>query len=226
MPRLESSLRSGEPMNLYQWIETQPEVSRNFQEGMIAIARYVAGDIVNAIMVKDNTRRVLDVGGGHGIYSVALCRQYPQLSAVVFDSAQALVTGHKTIEQEQMSGRITLCEGNFITDTLPDGFDLALVFNIVHGLLPEDNITLLRKIKESLNPGGQVIVLEQIHNVAPLPLTNTVSHILSMAYYHLIGGQVYTFENIRDWLEQAGYNDIRRKNILKASSAVISGSVK
>ena len=50
MPRLEESLRTGQPpVNLYTWIEDQPETSRFFQEGMIAITRYVKDDVVNRV---------------------------------------------------------------------------------------------------------------------------------------------------------------------------------
>ncbi len=226
MPNLEESIRSGSPpVNVYEWIEDQPEVSRYFQEGMIALAQYIVGDVVRALPVPDGSTRLLDVGGGHGTYSIALCRQHPGLSAVVFDGAQALVTGRRAVEEAGLSQRVTLHEGDFMTDELPGGFDLALVFNIVHGLLPDGNLDLFRKIKRALNPGGRIVILEQIHGVSPLPITSAITHILSAVFFHLLGGQVYTDDDLRGWLAQAGYTNVQRKNILKAGSAVITGVV-
>lgn len=226
MPRLEESLMSGQPpVHLYEWIEDQPEVSRHFQEGMIAIARYVADDVARAMPPFKSAGRILDIGGGHATYSLALCQRHPELSAVIYDSPQALVTGRENVVKAGLAERIDFLEGNFMTDEMPTGFDVVLVFNIVHGFSPEGNIDLFRKLKPVLNPGGRVVILEQIHGTSPLPLANAFSHILSMTFYHVLGGRVYTYEDIHQWLQMAGYADLRRGNILKASSALISGAL-
>jgi ubiquinone/menaquinone biosynthesis C-methylase UbiE len=222
MPRLPETVLNGGNMDLYQWIEDHPAVSRHFQEGMVQLARFVASDIAKATSISDEAKRVIDVGGGHGEYSIALCKAYPNLSAVIFDSEQALVTGREAVENAQMSERFSFSPGNFMKDDLPDEFDIALIFNIVHGLKPEQNIKLLGSVKSALNPGGQIMILEQVHNISPMPLANTLSHILSIAYYHLIGGQVYTSDQIENWLSQTGFVDIQRKPILKASSILLT----
>jgi ubiquinone/menaquinone biosynthesis C-methylase UbiE len=229
-PKLEESLRTGKPpVNLYHWLESDdPDaaiVSRHFQEGMIAIAKFVANDIAAQLPIPANGGKVLDIGGGHGEYTIALCRKYPQATALIFDGAQALATGNAAIAAAGLQSRIQTQVGNFITDDLPTGFDVALLFNIVHGFTPAENIDLFRKVKGALNPGGQLVVLEQIHGTSPLPVMDGVTHILGMAYYHLLGGQVYTYEDIQGWLTTAGFGDIRRKSILQANSALIMGSL-
>lgn len=226
MPRLEESLYNGEPpVNLYEWIEEQPEVSRHFQEGMIAITRWVKDDVVKRLSLAPNARRLLDIGGGHAMYSVALCQKYPKLSAVVFDGVQALTVGQESIIAEGMAERVTVQVGNFLSDDLGTGYDVALLFNIVHGFTPEANIELFRRIKATLNPGGQLVILEQLPGVAPLPLMDTVVQILSISFFHLLEGQVYTDQEISGWLRQAGFSNIRRKNILKAGSALITAEI-
>ena len=225
LPHLEDSIRSGQPpVHLYEWIETQPEVSRDFQEGMIALAQYVAKEVVQGVEVPQGATRLLDVGGGHGAYSLALCQAHPALNATIFDSPQALVTGRRAVQQASMEPQVTLMAGDFMRDELPGGFDLALVFNVLHGFLAPDNCELFRKIRQALNPGGQIVILEQIHGVSPLPLTSTAASLLSTAYFHLLGGQVHTYQEIQAWLEETGFSQVRRKNILKASSALIQAS--
>lgn len=229
-PTLEESLRTGKPpINLYEWLESDDPnaatVSRYFQEGMIAIAKFVANDIAAQIPIPPTGGRVLDIGGGHGEYTIALCRKQPHVTALIFDGTQALATGTAAITTANLPSRIETQVGNFLTDELPTGFDTALLFNIVHGFTPEENIALFRKVKGALNPGGQLVVLEQIHGTTPLPVMDGVTHILGMAYYHLLGGQVYTFEDIQGWLKAAGFGNIRRKAILQANSALIMGNL-
>ncbi|MCB9450469.1 MAG: methyltransferase domain-containing protein [Anaerolineaceae bacterium] len=225
MPRLADSIRTGEHLDFYGWIENQPEISRHFQEGMIQLARFIAADVAKAFVMSPGAKRLLDVGGGHGEYSIALCKRNSDLSVTIFDGEQALVTGHRAVEQAELSDRIHTLRGDFMTGELPGGFDIALVFNIVHGLSPAGNVDLFRKVKATLNPGGQMVVLEQVHGISPLPLTDAASHILSLAYYHLVGGQVYTADEIQDWLVQAGFSTFQRKSILKASSALFIATV-
>jgi hypothetical protein len=115
MPMLEQSIRAGQPrLNLYEWIEDQPEVSRYFQEGMIAITRYIKDDVLKVLTLPQNARRLLDIGGGHAMYSIALCRKYPQLTAVVFDGPQALTVGRESISQENIANQVTVQAGNFL----------------------------------------------------------------------------------------------------------------
>lgn len=54
---------------------------------------------------------------------------------MVIDGSQALVTGHQTIIAEGISDRVTLHEGDFLFNDLGTSYDLALLFNIVHGSL-------------------------------------------------------------------------------------------
>ena len=222
-PRLEESFQTGQPpINLYEWIEDQPEVSRHFQEGMIAIAKYIGGDVVSALKLPSGATRLLDIGGGHAMYSIALCRAHPALSAVVFDSPQALTTGHDNITAENMNGQITMQEGSFLIDDLGQNYDMALLMNIIHGLSPEQNIALFQKTANALNRGGMIVIGEQLPDSAPLPLTKTVAHILSASYFHLLGGQIYTYDEISDWLRTVGFSQVARKNLLRAGSTLIT----
>ncbi len=55
------------------------------------------------------------------MYSIALCRKYPQLSAVVFDSPQALATGRANIDRAELADRVAVQTGNFFRDELGGG---------------------------------------------------------------------------------------------------------
>jgi cyclopropane fatty-acyl-phospholipid synthase-like methyltransferase len=214
---LEETLRRGHPAeNLYAWIEHQPAVEHDFQAWMIATARLVADEIVAKIPVPAAARRVLDIGGGHGIYSIALCRRYPALAATVLDSPAALQTARATIAAEQMAERVGVQEGNFLLDDLGTGYDVALLFNIVHGFTPEQNTALLCNVAKALNPGGLVVIAEQLAGKSPGVVAPAIAQILGMSYFQLLGGRIYTFDEIAGWLTAAGFGKLGRKNLRKA----------
>jgi SAM-dependent methyltransferase len=221
-PALEDSIRTGQPpLDFYQWIDSHPDASRHFQEGLLAVARYGKNLIVNSIPVPPTARSVLDVGGGHGMYAIALCQKHPQLTAVIFDSAAALVTGRKTIEAEGMGERVTVQEGNFLTDSLGAGYDLALVFNLVHGFSPAGNIEMLKQVRTALNPGGQVVILDQIVGVAPLPVMETISRVMGLSFFLLVGGQTYSFDAIREMLLAAGFGKVRLQSRFRLGNPLV-----
>jgi 16S rRNA G1207 methylase RsmC len=177
------------------------------------------------VQLPDAARRLLDVGGGHAMYSVALCQKYPQLSAVVFDSPQALATGRANIVRAGLADRVTVQTGNFFRDDLGGGYDAALLFNIIHGCSPDQNIELFRQAARALNPGGQLIVLEQLAGRALLPIGNAINGLLGLSYFHLLQGNLYAFDEVARWFGEAGLHTVRRVNLLKAAgSSLIIGS--
>lgn len=109
------------------------------------------------------------MGGGHGAYSIALCRRHPQLMATVFDLPEALKAARENVAAEGLEDRIELREGDFLTEELPTGYDVALLFNIVHGFEAEQNAALLQNVAAALDPGGLVAVVEQVTGRAPGP---------------------------------------------------------
>ncbi len=221
-PALTEAIRTGSPpLNLYDWLATEPEVARHFQEGLAAMTRLALPDIAPAIPVPARPTRLLDVGGGHAAYSIALCQQHPQLMAVVFDGEQALTLGRQAIATAGLGEQVQPQVGNFLVDDLGAGYDLLLLFNIIHGLTAEQNLALLHKAKAALNPGGRVVILDQIAGSVPLPMLNTAAHIFSLSFFLMVGGQLYTEAAIQQWLTTAGFGKVQRPRIVKAGSPLI-----
>ena len=225
MGNLEDSLRTGQPpLNLYTWIEGQPETSRAFQEWMIAIAGFAADIIVGltARHVPAGARRLLDIGGGHARYAMAFCCRHPDLTATVFDSPRALEAARTSIAAENMAERITAQEGNFLTDSLGEGYDVALMFNINHGFSAEQNQALLRNTARALRPGGRLFIAEQLAGRAPSPAANATKALLGLSYFHLLGGQLCAYEDVARWLTTAGFGGLRRIDSLRLPGTSIA----
>ncbi len=201
---LEESLRSGSPpVNLYAWIENEPEVSQHFQAWMVALATYVLPEIIQRVKISPDARQLLDVGGGHGLYAIGYCRRYPALQATVFDSPRALLAAQANIDQQGMATRIATHAGNFMVDTLPHSFDVLLLFNIIHGLDMAQNGVLVKKAAAALRPGGEMIIVEQLIGGGKGPLSTGINRLLGLNYFHLLGGQSYSLAHVENWLTDA-----------------------
>jgi hypothetical protein len=216
---LEESIRAGEPpISMYEWIETRPGVSQIFQEWMVSLAKVAAPEIMSKLpgLLPASARRALDVGGGHAMYSVELCRRFPNLTATVLDSPQALNTARQTVAAEGMAERILLQPGDILNGDSGTGFDVALLFNIVHGFEPQGNLALLRRVAAALNPGGVLVIVEQLAGPALGPGTQAGNTMFGLTYFHVLGGGIYTYDQIVGWLAATGFGPARRINLLRA----------
>ena len=221
----EATVRAGAPAeNLYQWLESQPETSRNFQEGMVAIAATVEGELLGRLTFIGKAKRLLDVGAGHGSYSIALCRKYPQLKATLFDSAQALEVAREQVAAAGLGERIDFVAGDFLADELPAGYDALLLFNILHGFTPEQNQALLKKAAGALAPGGRIAVLEQLAGAGGSRANRTINGLLAFSFFLTLGGQVYSVKDLDGWLQGAGFGHIRRYPLrMSGGSSLVVG---
>lgn len=214
MDDVEASVRSGEaPLDFYPWVEERPEVSRAFQEWLVALAWFSGGEIIDKIELAPGARRLLDVGGGHGTYSIMLCRRYPELSATVIDLPEALAAGRQNAADAGLDDRITFTAGDFGHDDLGIGYDVAFLFNIIHGCSSDGNAELIRRVTDALNPGGQLVVGDQLVGDVTGSTARAVTGLLGLTYFHLIGGQVYQFEEVAGWMERAGLRDVGRLDL-------------
>ncbi len=213
---LEETIRNGKPTsNYYNYTEKHPEESQVFQDWLVSAARLGIEEITRKIKIPGTACQLIDIGGGHGLYSIALCHRYPELSAVIFDGAQALKSAHANIEMAKLGGRIVTQEGNFMTDDLGSGYDIAFLFNIIHGLSPEQNIDLLQKVSKAFKSGGSVVIGDQLADAKGGSAVQAIIQIFGLTFFHLLDARVYSYSDVVTWLRASGFSKVRRTNLVE-----------
>jgi len=167
---LETAVREGEPsQSIYEWFGEAPGRWETAQEGFRATASLL-----------------LDVGGGHGLYAMELCRRYPELSATIFDFPGAIEAISDGIPAD-LSGRVDTLAGDYRTDDLGEGYDLALLFNVIHAHDPEENTELFGRVADALAPGGRIAVLDQWEGSGRTPVGRTGLRFVALTYLTTLG---------------------------------------
>jgi 2-hydroxy-4-(methylsulfanyl)butanoate S-methyltransferase len=103
-------------------------------------------------------KRLLDVGGGSGAYTLAFCAANPQLSATILDFPQTIDTARRYAQEAGVAGRIAHLAGNAITTDWPTGHDVILMSYLWSAVGDDDVRVLARRAMDALPPGGLVLV--------------------------------------------------------------------
>jgi predicted O-methyltransferase YrrM len=154
-------------------------------------------------------KKMLDVGGGSGAYSIAFARANPELLAEVLDLAPVLPLTETYVAHAGLSARVRTRIGDLRTDDLGSGYDLALVSAICHMLGPDQNRDLLRRVSAALTRGGRVVI--QDHVMSPDKTAPRAGALFAINM--LVGtenGSTYSEDEYRGWLTGAGFEDVRR----------------
>lgn len=191
---------------------------RWFAEGMYSNAVH-GGRALLREMDLSGVRRLLDVGGNAGGYSVTLLHALPELEATIFDLEATRELAEERIAQEGLAGRLRFVTGSFFEDELPRGHDAVLLASILHDWADGDCGTILRRCYAALEPGGTVIVTEPMLNEeSDGPEHASVSG-LTMA---VLGGENRTQSAIARMLAEAGFERLWRSP-MGVQNSIVSG---
>lgn len=210
---LEETLRDGHPRQTY--FETfGAKEWKVYTLGMMDLARLVFPKLSKHIKVPSTSKRLLDLGGSHGFYSIEMCRLHPSLVAEIVDVPQVLSTTREILTGNRMEQRITLVPGNLASLHLEHGkYDIVFAFNILHGFDAETNQRLIRAAAKSLTPQGVVYILDQFVNSASKGIERLLPLMVGLNLMHEVGGDVYTCAEIREMCKKAGLQEVKQHTV-------------
>lgn len=216
---LERAVREGAPeVTLYEWLGDDADAWRRTQAGFRSAAAVLLEAVCDRVPV-DGDEHVLDLGGGHGAYSIELCRRHPDLRATVLDHPAALAVAREGAAEAGLGDHIAVCGGDYLREDLDLGegsFDLVLLFNVVHGHDAATNRALLERAREALAPGGRVCVLDQFRGTAPTPIGRVGLAFVDLTYRVTLGTGAPDPDALEGWLGDAGFVDVERRSIRMA----------
>jgi predicted O-methyltransferase YrrM len=175
--------------------------ARRFTLALAGRANNVAPVLAEKLPL-DGVRCLLDIGGGTGIYSIALLRQHPQLRAIVLDGPQVLKVTQEFAREYGVADRLSYVAGDMFADALPTNCEAILLSNILHDWDAPQCRLLVQKCAAALPSEGRLLIHDVFLNDAldgPLPIA-----LYSAALFTLTEGRAYSAGEYRDWLTAAG----------------------
>jgi 2-polyprenyl-3-methyl-5-hydroxy-6-metoxy-1,4-benzoquinol methylase len=151
---------------------------------------------------------MMDVGGASGTYTISFLKKNPKMNATIFDLADVLPLAEERLKSEGLLDRVHLASGDFNKDSLPKGYDLVLLSDILGQNSNEENIALLNKIYQSLNPNGVLLIRDYIMDDSKThPLGGALFSMLMLVESHGIGA--YSFPEIKEIFKKTKFTEPR-----------------
>ena len=214
--RLTEAVRSGSRVSISR---DDTPATRDFIAAMQRNAKDRAPLVVKALGTA-GVRRVLDLGGGSGVYSIAFAKASPEVRCEILDVPQVVPLTIEYVNQAGVSAQVSLRAGDMLRGDFGSGYDIIMLNAICHMFSPEQNGDIFFRARRALAPNGRLVVQDFILN----PEKTGPQHAALFSLNMLVStdsGASYSESEYREWMERAGFNAVSRIDLPGPSSLIV-----
>jgi SAM-dependent methyltransferase len=222
--RLERFVQTGQPLDIHT--EMSSEQWEAYQRGMRSLAGAFAREVVLRTPVPRGARAMLDLGGSHGFFSVALCRRHPRLCAEILDLPGAVEQAAPILAREGLGDRVVHRAGDALTEDFgTEAFDLVFISSLLHHFDPAQSRGVVRRAGRALRPGG-VLVIQELFALSSARRAGQVATLADLYFALTSKAGTLSVEDLADWQREAGLKTKRPVRFLSFPGAGQQNAVK
>ena len=165
--------------------------------------------------------RVLDVGAGSGIWSLAMAQHDPRVKVTAFDLPKVTKVFEANAARRALSDRVAVHPGDYHDDVgdLP-GYDRVVLANVLHLENEDDGAAVVDRFARGLQSGGDVVIVDALPDDTPRSRLHTAAYALHLAL-RTGRGQVHPEPRLRQWLAAAGLTHVTRVGLGEGGMAAL-----
>ena len=196
-----------------------PEGYAGYSALMAQSQALMAEDILEAWPMTRH-RRLLDVGGGEGVFIAQAAASAPNLQLQLFDLPPVAARAQEALARRGLANRVECIGGSFLRDPLPRGADIISLVRIVHDHDDESALALLRAVHAALPSGGTLLIAEPM---AGTPGAEPIGDAYFGFYLLAMGrGRARRPDELKQLLEAAGFAQMR---VLSTRRPLLAGAM-
>lgn len=197
------------------------EQARSYHDATYSIGMG-AGRLFNRQVDLSGRRKILDLGGGSGCYSIVAAQAHPHIEAVIFELPAVVVVANEFIAQSGVSDRVTAVEGDFTADPFPDDTDVAIMASNLPMYGRDIVASVIARTHDALLPGGEMhLIGETIDDDKTGPIGPAFWG-MGQAIEETTGLAHSTAECV-GYFEQAGFDTVSVSDFIPGSLKRITG---
>jgi hypothetical protein len=112
-------------------------------------------------------KRLVDVGGGYGVFLSNVLAAMPQLHGVLFDQPQVVAKAGEFLKHA-VAARVKIVGGSFF-DLVPEGGDVYLLRRVIHDWDDDDAVKILGNVRTAMGADGTLLLVESLVDSAMRP---------------------------------------------------------
>ena len=166
-------------------------------------------------------RRILDLGGGSGAYSIAFAKASPDVRCEILDLPEVVLLTTEYVSRAGVSAQVSLRAGDMLRDDFGSGYDVIMLNAICHMFSEEQNLDIFRRARRALAPNGRLVVQDFILN----PDKTGPQHAALFSLNMLVGteaGASYSEVEYTSWMEAAGFTETRLIKLPGPSNLIVA----
>jgi hypothetical protein len=204
-------------------VEPENPIWVQFAETMGPMMGRMAGPLGEVVLQgRTGPMHVLDIAAGHGLFGIEIAKQNPQARVTGLDWAPVLRVALENARKAGVHDRYNMLPGSAFDVDFGGPYDAVLLTNFLHHFDKPTNVTLLKKVRASLQPGGRAATLEFVPNEdrvsPPMPAAFSMTMLASTA-----AGDAYTLSELTSMYTDAGFGDISAHPIPMSPHTVVMG---
>jgi len=214
---LEDSIKEGKPTGLkefgewptvYEGLAHLPEKAK---ESWFAFDHYYsdyAFPEVLPVVFKNAPKRILDVGGNTGKFSIQCAKYNDDVKVTILDLPGQLNVAKQNIKEQGLSDRVDGHPINLLdhTNDFPKGADIVWMSQFLDCFSQEDILQLLKRSYNAIDENGRVCILETYWDNQEFEASTYSLHATSLYFTNIANGcsQMYHTEDMLKLIEKAG----------------------
>lgn len=208
--RLTEVVASGRPANAVNQQGSGTEFFQQFVNDIFPMSYPAAEDLAHYLRLDlmSGPVSVLDLAAGSGVWGIALAQSAPQARVRAVDWHDVLTVTRGTAGRFGLADRFSFAGGDLLEAEFGSGHTVATLGHILHSEGEERSRKLLAKTFEALAPGGTIAIAEFLVNADRTGPVNGLIFAVNMIV-NTDRGDTYSFEEISEWLREAGFVEAR-----------------
>jgi SAM-dependent methyltransferase len=202
-------------------VEPENPVWVEFAQSMGPMMAPMAGPLGEVVLQgRTGPMRVLDIAAGHGLFGIEIAKQNPQAHVTGLDWAPVLRVALENARKAGVHERYDMLPGSAFDVDFGGPYDAVLLTNFLHHFDVDTCVSLLKKVRSALKPGGCAATLEFVPNEdrvsPPMPAAFSMTMLATTP-----AGDAYTFRELAEMHERAGFSAASAHAIPKSPHTVV-----
>lgn len=209
---VETFVRTGEPFIMMDLAPADREQS--YQKVVADLGKLFEGVATElAAKLPLTPKRILDVGCGSGVWSLAIAARHPASRVTGLDFPAVLENFTARSARLGLGERSMKIPGDMHQAEIPpQAFDLVIIANVLRLETPSRAAAILKRLAPAVAPGGSLLVIDALAHGTP-----ERDRARSLYALHLglrtKEGQVHSPTTITGWLNEAGFSRVQSVDV-------------